>query len=45
MRVPIASLLGRLPLRIIDHIHDSNSCMRSRKWSPGNEVTEVYVLL
>ena len=43
-RVPIASLPGRLPLRVIDRIHDSKSRMRSMKaeWeTSGNEATEV----
>ena len=42
--VPIASLPGRLPLCVIDHIHDSRSRMQSRKRSrrrSGNESTEV----
>jgi len=38
-RVPIASLPGRLPLRIIDRIRHP----KSRKWAEtsGNEATEV----
>ena len=42
--VPIALLPGHLPLCIIDCIHDSKSCMPSRKRSrrrPGNEATEL----
>jgi len=42
--VPIALLPGHLPLCIIDCIHDSKSCMPSRKRSrrrPGNETTEL----
>ena len=41
--VSIALLPGHLPLCVIDCIHDSKSCMLSRKWSrrrPGNETTE-----
>ena len=42
--VPIPSLPGRLPLRVIDRIHDSKSRMRSMKAereTSGNEATEV----
>jgi len=45
MRVPIASLPGHLPLRVIDRIHDSKSRMRSRKQSgrrPRNEASEKF---
>jgi len=44
MRVPIASLSGRLPLSIIDHVHDSKSRMRSMKVereTSGDEAKEV----
>ena len=43
-RVPIASLPGRLPLRVIDHIRDSKSRMQSTKAereTSGNEATEL----
>ena len=43
-RIPIASLPGHLLLRVIDHIHDSKSRMRSMKAereTSGNEATEV----
>jgi len=44
MRVPIALLPGRLPLCVIDRIHDSKSRMQSMKaeWeTSGNVATEV----
>ena len=43
-RVPIASLPGHLPLRVIDRIHDSKSRMQSVKAereTPGDEAKEV----
>jgi len=44
MHVPIASLPGRLPHRVIDRIHDSKSriqSMKAERETSGNEASEV----